>query len=101
MRCGHITPPHDSTSDYIPKSCRPLFALVLMHELKVASTNNIWGMVRLQLVSKLTLRPPPRGGKRRRFNVSADVNKRLRRWLQGDITALWEDALEGSVICLR
>ena len=85
-----------TTVRHIPKSCRPLFDQILSQEIKVANTNDIWGMVRLHLLTKLTLGSPPRGGKRRQFNVSATINRRLNYWHKGDIPLLWTEAVNSS-----
>ena len=44
------------------------------------------------LLAKATLRSPPRGGRKKRYAVGASIVARLKRWQQGDLVALWQDA---------
>ena len=52
--------------------------------------------MRLSLLPKAVLRPPPRGGKKKRYVVDALISSRLRRWQDGDLQALWLEACNNS-----
>ena len=83
----------DSTITHIPRKVRPLLAQVFCKELQHACKDDIWGFVRLSLLPKAVLRPPPRGGRKKRYVVAKLIIERLHRWLDGDLEALWLEAL--------
>ena len=81
-----------TTVCHIPRSVRPLFAQVLAKELGHATLDGLWGFARLFMLPKAVLRCPPRGGKKKRHVVKAELLSRLQRWQAGEIASLWEDA---------
>jgi len=80
------------TVTHVPRSVRAQLAVVLTDCLRAARLEGLWGFVRLMLVAKAVLRSPPRGGRRKRYVVSACISTRLRRWQQGELVALWREA---------
>ena len=81
-----------STITHIPRNVRPLLAQVFCKELQHACKDDIWGFVRLSLLPKAVLRPPPRGGRKKRYVVAKLIIERLHRWLDGDLEAFWLEA---------
>ena len=81
-----------STISHIPRKVRPLLAQVFCNELQHAHLDGIWGFARLFLLPKAVLRPPPRGGRKKRYVVAGLIIERLHRWLNGDLEALWLEA---------
>ena len=82
------------TVTHVPRAVRSTLAAVLSDCLRAARVEGIWGFVRLSMLAKAVLRSPPRGGRRKRYVVSACIAARLRRWQQGDLVDLWREARE-------
>ena len=76
----------------VPQNVRPLLAQVLSVEFNHACQEGLWGFARLFIFAKAVLRSPPRGGKKKRYVVSAFLSNRLHQWQAGDIVSLWKDA---------
>ena len=81
-----------TTVMHIPRSVCPELAEVFAAELKHASVDGLWGFARFFLFSKAVLRCPPRGGKKKRVIVKTILLSRIRRWKEGDLVFLWEEA---------
>ena len=67
-------------------------AEVLSSEFNYAGQEGLWGFARLFLFAKAVLRSPPRGGKKKRYVVSATLSSRLHQWQAGDFIARWRKA---------
>ena len=67
-----------STISHVPRKVRPLLAQVISTELRHVRVNGLWGFTCLSLLPKAILRPPPRGGKKKRYVVDALISSRLR-----------------------
>ena len=80
------------TVAHVPRAARTILASVLADCLRAARNEGLWGFVRLMLLAKATLRSPPRGGRKKRYAVGASIVARLKRWQQGDLVALWQEA---------
>ena len=85
-----------STISHVPRKVRPLLAQVITTELQHARLDGLWGFTRLSLFPKAVLRPPPRGGRKKRYAVDALIVSRIRRWQDGDLEALWLEARNDS-----
>ena len=81
-----------TTVVHIPRSVRPLLAQVLSSELSHACLHGIWGFARFHLFAKAVLRCSPRGGRKKRLVVKSILLTRLKRWQEGDLIGLWEEA---------
>ncbi|XP_062510283.1 uncharacterized protein LOC134186046 [Corticium candelabrum] len=81
-----------TTVMHIPHSARSELAEVFAAELKHASVDGLWGFARFFLFSKAVLRCPPRGGKKKQVIVKTILLSRIRRWKEGDLVSLWEEA---------
>ena len=93
-----------NTVGHVPRSCRPLWAQMLTTELGHANTNNIWGIIRLLMLAKATLRLPPQGThkNRHRFSGKPLIESRLKRWRDEGPAPLWRDLTTQSshmVLC--
>ena len=85
------------TVTHVPRADRAILASVLADSFKAARSEGLWGFVRLMLLAKATLRSPPRGGRKKRYAVGASIVGRLKRWQQGNLMALWQEArVEGK-----
>ena len=82
------------TVAHVPRAVRTQLATVLTDCLQAARNEGLWGFVRLMLLAKSVLRSPPRGGRKKRYVVSACIGARIRRWQQGELVALWREARE-------
>ena len=87
-----------TTVVHIPRSVRPLLAQVLSSELSHARLHGIWGFARFHLFAKAVLRCPPRGGRKKRLVVKSILLTRLKRWQEGDLIGLWEEARVESAL---
>lgn len=67
---------------------------MLVSGLKNASSNNIWGAVLLQMLAKVTLCLPSRGGKHLCLRSQSFVDQ-LRQWQSEGPAILWKDVMEG------
>ena len=76
-----------STISHVPHKVRPLLVQVITTELQHARLDGLWGFTRLFLFPKAVLRPPPRGGRKKRYAVDALIVSRIRRWQDGDLEA--------------
>ena len=85
-----------STISHVPRKVRPLLGQVIITELQHARLDGLWGFTRLSLFPKAVLRPPPRGGRKKRYAVDALIVSRIRRWQDGDLEALWLEARNDS-----
>ena len=61
------------TITHIPRNVCPLLAQVFCKELQNACKDDIWGFVRLSLLPKAVLRPPPRGGRKKHYVVAKHI----------------------------
>ena len=76
-----------STISHVPRKVRPFLAQVITTELQHAHLDGLWGFTRLSLFPKAVLRPPSRGGRKKRYAVDALIVSRIRRWQDGDLEA--------------
>ncbi|CAE8716887.1 unnamed protein product, partial [Polarella glacialis] len=85
---------HARTLKHVPKAARGLWAQALVRCLAtVAVYNTIEAWTELEMLPKLTLMPPPRGGRQHVRAAASFTADRLSRWLEGDRQGLWEDVL--------
>ena len=67
-----------STISHVPHKVRPLLVQVITTELQHARLDGLWGFTRLFLFPKAVLRPPLRGGRKKRYAVDALIVSRIR-----------------------
>ena len=82
---------------HIPKRVRALLSEILALEFQQSVNSDLWGFVRLSLFAKAVLRPPLRGGKKKRHVVSACLLSRLQQWQAGDLVSLWIEARNDAI----
>ena len=76
---------------HVPKAARSAWAQCLARALAEAAAHNTIAAWRdLLMLPKAVLRPPPRGGAKRRDQTAQHTLRRCRRWLEGEREELWE-----------
>ena len=76
---------------HVPKAARSVWAQCLARALaNVSACNSLQSWRDLLMLPKAVLRPPRRGGAKRRDAAAQHTIRRCRRWLEGEREELWE-----------
>ena len=76
---------------HVPKAARSVWAQCLARALaNVTACNSLQAWRDLLMLPKAVLRPPRRGGAKRRDAAAQHTTRRCRRWLEGEREELWE-----------
>ncbi len=86
---------------HIAKQVRPLLSEISALEFQQSVKSDLWGFVRLSLFAKAVLRPPRRGGKKKRHVVSACLLSCLQQWQAGDPVSLWIEARNNAICNIK
>ena len=88
---GEVFHAHIPVQRHVPKAARSVWAQCLARALaNVAACNSLQAWRDLLMLPKAVLRPPRRGGAKRRDAAAQHTTRRCRRWLEGEREELWE-----------